>query len=89
MNGFKPGLKTDFDYPWEDFMGLRLARRKRKMLSAYRRRGFFFQPEAQKPFVLNTEELATVYHFPGMLSQTPGLARIESKRAEPPVNLPI
>lgn len=89
LNGFKPGIKTDFDFPWEDFLGLRLAYRKRWLFDAYRRRSYFYKPYTRKPFVLNSEELATVYHFPGMLAQTPSLARIESKRVEPPVNLPI
>lgn len=89
LNGFKPGFKTDFDFPWEDFNGWRLERRKRKMFDAYRRRAYFYPPYSSKPFVLNSEELATVFHFPGQLAQTPSLSRIESKRAEPPSNLPI
>jgi len=40
-------------------------------------------------FVLNTEELATLWHFPGQILQVPTLERIESKEASPPPNLPI
>ncbi len=39
-------------------------------------------------FVLNTEELATIFHFPGQILQVPTLERIESKEAAPPTNLP-
>ncbi len=39
--------------------------------------------------VLNTEELATIFHFPGQILQVPTLERIESKEAAPPSNLPI
>jgi hypothetical protein len=39
-------------------------------------------------FVLNTEELATIFHFPGQILQVPTLERIESKEASPPTNLP-
>lgn len=39
--------------------------------------------------VMNGEELATLYHFPGSTSKAPGLKRIPSKRADPPSNLPI
>jgi hypothetical protein len=39
-------------------------------------------------FVLNTEELATIWHFPGQILQVPTLERIESKEAAPPTNLP-
>jgi hypothetical protein len=46
---------------------------------------------AHKPniFVLSNEELATIYHFPGMVSETPSFKRVDSKIAKPPSNLPI
>jgi hypothetical protein len=40
-------------------------------------------------FVLNTEEIASLWHFPGQILQVPTLERIESKEASPPTNLPI
>jgi len=39
-------------------------------------------------FVLNVEELATLWHFPGQIMKIPSLERIESKEASPPPNLP-
>jgi len=39
-------------------------------------------------FVLNVEELATMWHFPGQILKVPTLERIESKEASPPSNLP-
>jgi hypothetical protein len=39
--------------------------------------------------VLNTEELATLWHFPGQILKVPTLERIESKEASPPTNLPM
>lgn len=42
-----------------------------------------------KTFVLNVEELATLWHFPGQILKVPTLERIESKEASPPPNLPI
>jgi hypothetical protein len=39
-------------------------------------------------YVLNTEELATIWHFPGQILKVPTLERIESKEASPPTNLP-
>jgi len=42
-----------------------------------------------KTFVLNVEELATMWHFPGQILKVPTLERIESKEASPPANLPI
>ncbi|MSU44789.1 hypothetical protein EXS45_01240 [Candidatus Nomurabacteria bacterium] len=40
-------------------------------------------------FVLNVEEIATMWHFPGQILKVPTLERIESKEASPPTNLPI
>jgi hypothetical protein len=42
-----------------------------------------------KTYVLNVEELATLWHFPGQIMKVPSLERIESKEASPPTNLPI
>ncbi|MFM7088698.1 MAG: hypothetical protein ACKOW9_04160, partial [Candidatus Paceibacterota bacterium] len=38
--------------------------------------------------VLNVEELASLWHFPGQILKVPTLQRIESKEAAPPTNLP-
>lgn len=49
----------------------------------------FWLPYFHPPtFVLNTEELATLWHFPGQILKVPTLERIESKEASPPTNLP-
>jgi hypothetical protein len=49
----------------------------------------FFLPYFHPPtFVLNVEELATLWHFPGQILKVPTLERIESKEAAPPTNLP-
>ncbi len=42
-----------------------------------------------KTFVLNVEEIATMWHFPGQILKVPTLERIESKEASPPTNLPV
>lgn len=49
---------------------------------------FFMPSHRPKLFVMSVEELATLYHFPGMVSQTPSFKRIESRIAKPPSNLP-
>lgn len=50
----------------------------------------FFLPYFHPPVnVLNTEEIATLWHFPGQILKMPTLERIESKEASPPTNLPI
>ena len=89
LNGFKLGKRVGFDYPWQDITGRRTKRIRWKFFDAYRKRSYFFEPHKEKPMVLTSEELATIYRFPGQVAATPTLGRIESKRAEPPPNLPL
>ncbi len=92
LNGFKPnGEKwiAQFDEPWKDYKDMRRNHLSKESLKAYKRRSFFNPPYQSKPMVLNTEELATVYHFPGSVAASPGLERVTSKKAEAPANLPV
>ena len=43
----------------------------------------------KKDFILNTEELATIYHYPILVVETPTMRRVEAKKSEPPVSLPV
>lgn len=93
LNGFRLGWITDFDYPWQDFRRMRRNTAERQMLDAYKKRSFFQYPyknlHIKKPFILTTEEIATIFHFPGGVAKTPTVDRILSKKAEPPANLPM
>jgi hypothetical protein len=103
LNSFKPrpGATTSFDYPWQDFFKTKVKKMKAEYLEAYQLRDYFwkdlpnikmtdFWRDNDRPyFVLNTEELATIFHFPGMVAQTPSMDRVDSKKATPPDNLPI
>jgi hypothetical protein len=90
LNGFKPSdLTFGFDFPWQDYNDFRLEKKKKKFFNAFKYRSWFNVPRKLKPFVLNSEELATIYHFPGGVSQTPTFGRIPSRKSEAPVNLPI
>ncbi len=40
------------------------------------------------PFIFNSEELATLWHMPNETVATPNIDWIQSKRLEPPLNLP-
>jgi hypothetical protein len=88
FNGFKFS-GTDDDYPWQDFLKLRMQYKKRRFLDAYKRRMFFYQPYREETNVMTTEALATMWHFPGSAAAAPGLQRIESKRGQAPANLPV
>lgn len=58
--------------------------KKQKFIAAYANRSW-----PKKDFILNTEELATIYHYPILTVETPTMRRVEAKKAEPPVSLPI
>ncbi|MCU0660649.1 MAG: hypothetical protein MUD00_03520 [Candidatus Pacebacteria bacterium] len=98
LNSLKVANVTDYDYPWQDPWQRREHRNIRSHLQAYRERRFFYPPWSDSfsmhntkhtTFILNTEELATLYHFPGRVSETATFKRIDSKKGEPPQNLPI
>lgn len=89
LNGFKIAHETDFDNPWQDFSGNKKVALKKHMLEEYLERAYFYPPDSHHFFTLTAEEIATIYHFPGRVSTTPTFKRIESKKSEPPVNLPM
>ena len=41
-----------------------------------------------RTIILNTQELATIYHFPSSSLETPNISWIFSRKSEPPANLP-
>jgi hypothetical protein len=58
------------------------------MFDLYRRRAFFAPPYVGKPFILNTAELATLFHLP-YVTRASGLAHSRGTRLDPPENLPV
>ncbi|MEX1027473.1 MAG: hypothetical protein WD049_05630 [Candidatus Paceibacterota bacterium] len=92
MNGLRINWKTDFSHPWKDFRQMRQRKKERQYLDAWRRRSYFAEPYKyfrQKPIVLTTEELATLFHIPGTVAQTPTLNRVGSRKGEAPSNIPV
>jgi len=93
LNGIRPDkFVPGIAYPWQDFRDLRKARNQRLFLDAYKRRSFFNIPYKHfrgRPYVLTTEELATIFHFPGATTTTPTLTRVPSKKGAAPANLPM
>ncbi len=96
--------KTPDAMPWKDPFDFKVKKMKKDFLDDYKARSFFYggfkftklkkyftHPEesGSKGFVLSSEELATIYHLPGRVVETPTFIRIESKKGEPPANLPI
>ncbi len=80
-NGFKPSM-YDFDYPWQDVFGKK-EKTERKFLEAYKRRSFFQEPfknlHDDKPFILTTEEVATLFHFPSSMVVPLGTSGIQTR----------
>lgn len=90
LNGFKLTNKTEDVEPLEFvFKKKREFRNKMKMLDAFRKRSYFHVPYKRDSFVFNTEELATIFHLPGRVAETPSFARIDSKKSGPPPTLPV
>ncbi len=98
------GFTNSFDYPWQDWNNMRAYKNQKKMFELYVKRAYFYPPatssadflyfftvikDGKKPFTLNTEELATLFHFPGRVSATGSFERIAAQKAEPPANLPF
>lgn len=83
LNSFRanPATITITKHP---FKGRKLHAKKRRLFDMYRLRMF-----PRKFSVLNIEELATIYHFPTMFVEAPMLRRVESKKGEPPLTLPV
>ncbi|RJQ30178.1 hypothetical protein C4572_04400 [Candidatus Parcubacteria bacterium] len=89
LNAFKLVNKTGYLDHFYQFPKTREGWKKERMFDAYVRRSAFYSPHKRKLYILNTEELATIYHFPGAVITTPTLARIEAKKGEPPAALPV
>ncbi len=89
-NGFVPSRwLAKYDYPWQDFREIRQNAERRRFLKAWKRRCYFHSPFKFKPAILNTEELATIFHFPGQVVETPTFTRIPSKKGGAPSNIPV
>ena len=94
FNSFKPvGWYSEFGVPLEDWWKSD-KKFPYQLLDEYKLRRFFFSPFRgkwfySKPFVLNSEELATIYHFPGSVAAAPTFERLPSKKSNAPSNLPI
>jgi hypothetical protein len=65
---------------------IRSNNKKTSLMKAYKKRKI---NTGGPPFILNIEELATIWHFPISTVKTPLLQKTEGKKAEPPIALPI
>lgn len=86
LNGFMVDKKTKTNAElW--FANRRSNWRKWRRLYGYKYRSL---KRGRNKFILNVEELATLYHFPvTTVVKAPRVQKTVSKRAEPPVTLPV
>jgi hypothetical protein len=92
LNGFKLGFTTSYNFWWQDPLKTRIKNVKEQFYNDYRNRVYFdtiIDLKQRKKMVLNTEELATLFHFPGGVASTPTLSRVQSRKGEAPTNLPM
>lgn len=90
LNGPRPIFWIGpFNYKWQDWWGIRRRMLQRRFYEAYVSRQYFFEPHKHRHIILNTEELATLWHLPGQVVRTPTLERMPSRRGAAPANLPV
>ncbi|PIQ67811.1 hypothetical protein COY25_03075 [Candidatus Uhrbacteria bacterium CG_4_10_14_0_2_um_filter_41_7] len=79
--GFSGPNTTKDDYPWQAWD---MPRKQRLIVSRYADRSL---STGSSPIHLNSEELATLFHFPAADARTPVLTTMGARRAEAPVEL--
>lgn len=89
LNGFVAySPREQIQWPMSDVLAAVPQSESEYYLRLYRRRAFFAPPYYGKTFVLNAEEIATLFHIP-KVGRASALSRSRGKRLEPPENLPI
>ena len=92
FNGFKPAFAPKLDYKISKTLEAPLIdryvrQRKIDIFKAFKSRSTWI---GEPMYVLNTEELATLYHFPITADATvPSVETVDIKKIQPPSNLPI
>jgi hypothetical protein len=87
LNNLKPDMKKTATKVHYFFKDARLKEKKRKIVKNYINRD---GGAGRKPYVLNTEELATIWHFPvEAVVKAPLIQKTAGRKAEPPMSLPI
>lgn len=87
LNGLKPDMEVTATTAHYFFTEYRKNIRKMKIMSAYKDRT---GTRGRKRFILNTEELATLWHFPiEAVVRAPLIQKAPGRKAEPPMALPL
>lgn len=71
------------DYVWQKWNE---DKKRTRIVRAYKHRD---EEIGGNHFILNVEEMATLWHFPSILVRAPFISKTVAKRGEPPIQLPI
>jgi len=86
-NSFKPDTAKTYTTTAYLLTGARSNARKRRLMRAYKMRHSWL---GRLPFIMVTDELATMWHFPvDAVVKAPLLQRAAERRIEPPMRLPV
>ncbi len=89
-NGIGIQWRTDYNYKFfSDPFKKKIPAMKHHEIKEYRQR--LLHPKASHVHakIMTAEEMATIFHLPGLVAMTPTLNRVTSTRSEAPSNLPI
>lgn len=87
LNGLKPDGKMTMTSASYFYTKKRIIRRKNNIMRGYKHRSDLI---GRPPWIMNVEELATLWHFPlDAVTKAPLIQRSAGKRIEPPMSLPL
>lgn len=92
LNSLKLNSRALVGTKWYSLMKSSTKDHKRRAFYYYYRKRYTMSNIAimdSKPVILNIEELATIFHFPGLTAAAPMMPRLQARRAEPPAGLPV
>jgi hypothetical protein len=88
LNAFKPNSKTLPKRSFIYFRKIRLHFRKMRIVLWYKWR-LPLPGRITPSYQLNVEELATIFHLPGLIVRAPLMPRVETRKPPPPPGLPV
>lgn len=87
LNGLKPDTKMTMTSASYFFTKYRVKEKKNSIMRGYKLRS---ENIGRKPWIMNVEEIATLWHFPlDAVTKAPLMQRAVAKRIEPPMTTPF
>lgn len=87
LNGLKPDTKMTMTSASYFFTKYRIKEKKNSIMRGYKLRS---ENIGRKPWIMNVEEIASLWHFPlDAVTKAPLMQRAAAKRVEPPMSTPF